>query len=100
MTSIHIKRLIEVLAVLSSPLVVWFVLYLVDHHWPARLRRTFAFMREARWVGMALAVIFWLVHETRESFPSILCAGCMTFSVGLTFTERWVKAGIAPDQKG
>ncbi len=97
MSSIQLTRLIDGLAVLSLPFVLWFVLWIANHRWAVRVRRTLSLMRAARWVTMALAVVFLLLHESYDNFPTLYWAGCLTFSAGLTFPEKWVKRGIAPD---
>ena len=97
MTPIQLNRVIEALAVLSLPFAVWFVLWLASQRWAVRQRRTLAFMVAARWIAIALAVVFLLIHETYGNFPSLYWAGCLAFSASLTWPERWVRRGIAPD---
>ena len=96
MSSIRLTREIEALAVGSLPFIVWLVLWIASRHWAIRQHQTVALIRTARLLALVLAVVFWLTHESYQSFPTLYGAGCVMFSAGLTFPERWVQGGIAP----
>jgi hypothetical protein len=81
---------------LALPFIVWLALYIAARWWSINLRPVLPWLNILRWVGWGLGVALSLIYLGLDRFPAY--GGAMiTFSIGLSFPQGWVKRRFAPE---
>jgi len=79
------------------PLLIWLALYLAYRWWCFNLRPVLPWLRTLRWIGWGFNVLSVLLWIASPHFSLVYGIAMMTFSVGLSIPEGWVKRRFAPD---
>ena len=75
-----------------APFVIWLALYAAARR-SFRLRPLVPWMRTLRWIAYGSGVALGLAHFTSAHFSHdfTYAAAVLTFSIGLSFPESWLK---------
>jgi hypothetical protein len=83
-----------------APFVVWGALSVVMRKWSLDPRSLLRWFRGFRWVVWSCGLLLWVGYGVsffmgRPHFPWVYAGAVVTFSVGLSFPERWLKERFA-----
>jgi hypothetical protein len=86
-----------VFTLMFLPLLIWLALYLVATCWSVNLCPALSWLRILRWLGWGLGVALFIVGLAHDSFPRIYGLALISFSVGLSMPQGWIKRRFAPE---
>jgi hypothetical protein len=79
-----------------APFVLWGVLYVAVRKWSLDLRPLIPRFRVFRWVAWSCGLLLYVGYFLGAHYPWGFPIAVVTFSIGLSFPESWLKRQYAP----
>jgi hypothetical protein len=81
-----------------APFVIWAALYGAERWWSFGLRQVVPWIRTLRWIAYGSGVALGVAHFASAHFSHDLtyATAVLTFSLGLSFPENWLKHKVLP----
>ncbi len=89
--------IIDCVAIIASPFVLWFALYATARWTSYSLRPTLRWIRLVRWASWFAGLVAFIIPMFYDRFASIYGTPAILFSLGLRFPEKWVTRRFAPE---
>ena len=79
-----------------APFIVWGALYVAVRKWSLDLQSLVTWLRGFRWVVWSCGLLLFIGYFAAGHFPWVYAISVVTFSIGLSFPERWLKEQFPP----
>ena len=79
-----------------APFIVWGALYVAVRKWSLDLRSLLPWLRGFRWVVWSCGLLLYIGYFAGGQFPWVYAISVVSFSIGLSFPERWLKEQFPP----